>query len=64
MTHKFKIGQMVSVHAPRSDDAPGDAYIITQRLPEHHGQLQYQVRSSSKDYDRVVRESELRHHSH
>jgi hypothetical protein len=59
--YKFKIGQMVFV---RCDDAPGDAYIVTQRLPEFHGQLQYQVRSSSKDRDRVVRENELRQHDH
>jgi hypothetical protein len=50
--HKFKIGQMVFV---RRDDAPGDAYIVTQRLPEFHG---------SKDRDRVVRENELRYHDH
>jgi hypothetical protein len=59
-TYKFKIGQMVFISTARSDDGPEGAYIVTQRLPELHGQLRYQVRSSSEDYNRVVRESELR----
>lgn len=61
--YKFKIGQLVFVYTARNDDAPDGAYIITKRLPEHHGHLQYQVRSSSEDCNRVVRESELRYHS-
>jgi hypothetical protein len=61
--YKFKIGQLVIVHTARNDDAPDGAYIITKRLPKHHGHLQYQMRSSSADCHRVVRESELRYHS-
>ena len=58
--YKFKIGQTVFIRVARGDNAPGGAYIITKRLPEQHGEFQYQVRSSSEDYDRVVRENEIR----
>ena len=58
--YKFKIGQTVFIRAAHCDDVPGGAYIITKRLPERHGELQYGVRSSYEDYDRVVRENELR----
>jgi hypothetical protein len=58
--YKFKIGQTVFVRLADSDDAPEGAFIITKRLPECRGQLQYQVRNSAYEYDRVVLEGELR----
>jgi hypothetical protein len=60
LSHKFKIGQTVLLKLSQRDSAPGGAYIIVKRLPEHEGEFKYQVRNSNEPHERVVRENELR----
>ena len=59
-TYKFKIGQTVFVEVVRNSNFPAGAYIVTQRMPERDGELEYRVRSSNEPHERVVRESQLR----
>ena len=58
--HKFKIGQTVYLISFRNDNAPGGTYVVIKRMPEHNGEYEYQVRSSYEQYQRVVRESQIR----
>jgi hypothetical protein len=55
--HKFKIGQ--TVFLPRSIHTLGGAYVVTKRLPERDGELEYRVKSAAEPHERVVRESQL-----
>ena len=47
-THKFKIGQLVSLRPSAARNVPGGQYVITKRLPEHDGEFEYQVRSGTQ----------------
>jgi hypothetical protein len=58
-THRFQIGQTVFLESSERN-LPGGAYIITKKLPEHDGELEYQVRSGYESHERIVRESHLR----
>ena len=57
--HKFHLGQTVEYHAPRGIDVPRGAYLVTAKLPERDGQLEYRIRSANEPFDRMVREFEL-----
>jgi hypothetical protein len=54
--YKFQIGQTVFLN--QSLGARG-AYIVTRKLPERDGELEYRVKSAHETYERVARESEL-----
>jgi len=60
LSQKFKIGQIVLLKLSHHDNAPGGAYMIVKRLPEHEGEFKYQVRNSTEPHERVVRENQLR----
>ena len=55
--HKFKIFQTVFLE--RSLAVPGGACVITKRLPERDGELEYRIKSVNEPHERVVRESQL-----
>jgi hypothetical protein len=57
--HKFLLGQAVSYRVPHGIDAVHGAYIVTAKLPERDGQLEYRIRSPAEQHERVVTESEL-----
>jgi hypothetical protein len=61
--HKFKIGQIVYFRPRKSrlpvNNAPPGPYQITERLPEAGGEVEYAIRNTYEDYERVARESEL-----
>jgi hypothetical protein len=59
-TYKFQIGQTVFLDPAHNLNIPGGACIVTKKLPESNGELEYRVRSVNEPYERVVRESELR----
>ena len=59
-TYKFHIGQTVFIVPAPNLNIPGGAYIVTKKLPEHNGELEYRVRGVAEPYERVVRESELK----
>jgi hypothetical protein len=58
--YKYKIGQTVFVY--RAFNVPTGAYVVTKRLPERDGELEYQIRGTAEPHVRVVRESQLRTH--
>jgi hypothetical protein len=58
-THKFKIGQTVFIKRSFHGNVPGGSYIVVQKRPEHDGEFQYRVRSTSEPHERVINESEL-----
>jgi hypothetical protein len=58
--YKFKIGQTVFIVPALNLNIPGGTYVITKKLPESNGELEYRVRSVNEPHERVVRESELR----
>ena len=60
MTHRFRPGQLVRLARNRSNAAAatGD-YKIVRQLPETSGELQYRVKSTRENHERVVKESEL-----
>jgi hypothetical protein len=56
-TYKFQIGQTVFLRPSLS--ILGGAYIITKKLPERDGELEYRVKSANEPHERVVPESQL-----
>ena len=58
-THKYKIGQTVSLTS-FDRNVPGGAYVITRRLPEREGEFEYGIRSMHETHERVAPESQLR----
>jgi hypothetical protein len=59
LTYKFQIGQTVFIVPSLFRGSPAGTYIVTKKLPERDGELEYCVKSSDELYDRVVGESEL-----
>jgi hypothetical protein len=42
-----------------SRSAPAGSYIVTKRLPERDGEVEYRIKHTSEAHERVARESEL-----
>ena len=59
-TYKFKIGETVFVEAIRNSNFPGGTYVVTQKMLERDGELEYRVQSSNEPHGRVVRESQIK----
>jgi hypothetical protein len=57
--HKFYRGQTVEYYPPRGISAPRGAYLVTAKLQEQEGQLEYRIRSAFEEHERMARESEL-----
>ena len=58
--YKFQIGQTVFIVPSLFRGSPAGTYIVTKKLPDRDGELEYSVKSTDEPYDRVVGESELR----
>ena len=58
-SHKFKIGDVVTLKPAISRNVPGGTYQVTKRLPENQGEFEYCIRNLGEPYARVARESEL-----
>jgi hypothetical protein len=58
--HKFYLGQAVEYHAPCILYAPRGPYIVTVKLPERDGQLEYRIRSPKETHERIAQESDPR----
>jgi hypothetical protein len=59
-SHKFKIGDAVTLKPAISRNVPGGTYQVTKRLPENQGEFEYCIKNLEEPYARVARESELR----
>jgi hypothetical protein len=59
VTHRFRPGQSVRLIGAGSRNAPGGLYQVVRRLPYGDGDLQYCIKSSREQHDRVVKERDL-----
>ena len=58
-SHKFKIGQIVTIRPALSRNVPGGVYMVTKQLPENRGEFEYRIKSVEEVHERVARETEL-----
>ena len=58
-SHKFKIGDIVTVRPSINRNVPGGVYEVVKQLPGS-GEPEYCIKSSNETHQRVARESELR----
>ena len=58
-SHRFKVGQIVTIKPALSRNVPGGVYIATKQLPENRGEFEYRIKSVEEVHERVARESEL-----
>ena len=62
--HKFKVGQMVDFFpAKRGVAASVRAYKILRLVPYESGERCYRIKTIAEPFERIVKESELRHAS-
>ena len=59
MSHKFILGQAVEYHSPRGLYAPPGIYVVTAKLQERDGELEYYIKHTSELHERIAKESEL-----
>ena len=58
-SHKFRIGEIVSIRPARNLNMPGGFYEVTKQLPDTGGECEYRVKSANEPHERVAREGEL-----
>ena len=59
MTHKFNVGETVTMRSAASRNVPGGVYEVTKQLPERDGEFEYRIKSINEPHERVAQESEL-----
>ena len=57
-SHKFKIGEIVTIRPALSRNVPGGLYEVTKQLPHNGHEFEYRI-SVNEPHERVARESEL-----
>jgi hypothetical protein len=58
-SHKFHVGESVTLVRSISRNVPGGVYEVTKQLPHNGREFEYHVKSAQEDHQRVARESEL-----
>ena len=58
-SHKFHVGESVTVMPVLSRNMPGGVYQVTKQLPHNGREFEYCIKSANEEHQRVVRESEL-----
>jgi hypothetical protein len=58
-SHKFHVGESVTVLPAISRNVPGGVYEVTKQLPHNGREFEYRIKSANEEHERVVRESEL-----
>jgi hypothetical protein len=58
-SHKFEVGDVVTLRPVVSLNVPGGTYQVTRQLPENRGEFEYRIKNLEEAHERVVRESEL-----
>jgi hypothetical protein len=58
-SHKFQVGDIVSLRRAVSRNAPGGAYKVTKQLPHNGREFEYLIKSASEEHERVAGESAL-----
>ena len=60
-SHRFGIGNLVQfINQERRRYAQPGVYEVAAQLPEREGKLQYLIKSAREDYQRVIKEDELK----
>ena len=58
-SHKFKIGEIVTIRPALSRNVPGGVYEVTKQLPHNGREFEYRIKSVNELHERVAGESEL-----
>ena len=58
-SHKFHVGESVTLRPAISRNVPGGVYEVTKQLPHNGREFEYRIKSANEEHERVVRESEL-----
>jgi len=58
-SHKFHVGESVTVLPAISRNVPGGVYEVTKQLPHNGREFEYRIKSANEEHERVARESEL-----
>src|SRR5712691_3877007 len=59
MSHKFKVGEIVTITPTLYRNVPGGVYEVTRQLPHNGSAFQYRIKNTNEPHERVARESEL-----
>jgi hypothetical protein len=58
-SHKFKIGEIVTIRPALSRNVPGGLYEVTKQLPHNGREFEYRIKGVNEPHERVAGESEL-----
>ena len=58
-SHKFHVGESVTVTPTIRRNVPGGVYEVTKQLPHNGREFEYRIKSANEEHERVVRESKL-----
>jgi hypothetical protein len=58
-SHKFHVGESVTVLPTISRNVPGGVYEVTKQLPHNGREFEYRIKSANEAHERVAQESEL-----
>jgi hypothetical protein len=58
-SHKFHVGESVTLRPAISRNMPGGVYEVTKQLPHNGLEFEYRIKSANEEHERVARESEL-----
>ena len=58
-SHKFHVGESVTVMPAIRRHVPGGVYEVTKQLPHNGREFEYRIKSANEEHERVARESEL-----
>ena len=58
-SHKFHVGESVTVTPAIRRHVPGGVYEVTKQLPHNGREFEYRIKSANEEHERVARESEL-----
>jgi len=58
-SHKFKIGEIVTIRAALSRNVPGGVYEVIKQLPHNGREFEYRIKSLNEPHERAALESTL-----
>jgi hypothetical protein len=58
-SHKFHVGETVTLRPAISRNVPGGTYEVTKQLPHNGREFEYRIKSANEEHERVAQESEL-----
>jgi len=53
-SHKFKIGEIVTIRPALSRNVPGGVYEVTKQLPHNGSEFEYRIKSVNEPHERVA----------